>query len=133
MPDLADYDAVTKEIKKIFDAWSKAAKDATAALAKLKADADKEELKKQQEAAKKAVQQATDAMQKKIWNFSISPKADPKPFGNLPKIIKDVADGCDIKFGDSCVGVLPKDLKFDPPPKFKVKSGGFIVEWTLKF
>jgi len=133
MPDLVDCDAVTKEIKKLFDAWSKAAQEATTALAKLKADADKDEVKKQQEAAKKAVQQATDAMQKKIYNFSISPKADPKPFANLPKIIKDIADKCEIKFGDSCVGVVPKDIKIDPPPKFRIKSGGFIVEWTLKF
>jgi len=132
MSDLADYDALKKEVQKIFDAWTKAVRDATDALAKLKADADKEEVKKQQEAAKKDVQQATEAMQKKIWNFSISPKADPKPFANLPKFIKDVADKCEVKIGGGCIGVVPKDIKIDPPPKFKIK-GGLMLEWTLKF
>jgi len=132
MPDLADYDAVAKEIKKLIEAWSKAAKDATAALAKLKADADNEEVKKQQEAAKKDVQKATDDMQKKIWNFSVSPKADPKPFANLPKLIKDVADKGGIEIGNTGLVLSPFDWKVDMPPKFKIKSGGFKVEWRFK-
>jgi len=133
MSDLADYDAVKKEVQKIVDAWSKAVKDATDAVLKLKADADKAEVKKQQEAAKKDVQQATDAMQKKIYNFSVSPKADPKPFASLPKVIKDVAEKGGIPLGKTGLVLAPLDWKFDPPPKFKVKSGGFEIKGTFNW
>jgi hypothetical protein len=142
MGDLADYDAVAKELKKIVDSWSKTIKDGLAELAKLQAEADKKgdddddddtdaDLKKKQEAVKKNVQQATDAMKKNIYNFSVSPKADPKPFANLPKLVKDVVDKGGIPLGDSGITLAPDNWKFDPPPHFKVKSGGFVLKWKF--
>jgi len=138
MSDLADYDAVTKELKKLVESWSKSIKDGLAELAKLQAEADKKDaddkddaLKKKQEAVKKNVQQATDAMKKNIYNFSVSPKADPKPFANLPKVVKDIVDKGGIPLGNSGLTLAPDNWKFDPPPKFKVKSGGFVLKWDF--
>lgn len=129
MPDLNDYDDVVDAVNGFGDDWSKAIKDVAKKLADIKAELDRiEELKKQREAAAKDAEKASNELAEKIFGLKISPKADPKPFSGLPDVVKKVISKGGLPLGGTGITVVPSNWKFDPPPKFKVTSGGVTLK-----
>jgi len=125
MADLADYDKVVDAIAKFVADWEKVIKDAAQKLIDIQAEMDKmEALKKQREAAAKDAEKASKDLSDKIFGLKVSPKADPKPFDGLPDAIKKMIAKGGVPLGKTGVTVVPDNWKFDPPPKFKVNSGG---------
>ena len=129
MPDLEDYDAVVDAVEKFVDDWSDAIKDAAKKLADIKAEMDKmEALKKQRDAAAKAAQDASKELSDKIFGLKVSPKADGKPFDALPDAVKKLITKGGVPLGGTGVTLAPSNWTFDPPPKFRVKSGGVTLK-----
>jgi hypothetical protein len=125
MADLVDYDKVVDVVSKFVADWEKAIKDAAQKLADIQAEMDKmEALKKQRDAAAKDAEKASKDLTDKIFGLKVSPKADPKPFDGLPDAIKKMITKGGLPLGKTGVTVVPDNWKFDPPPKFKVNSGG---------
>lgn len=125
MADLADYDKVVDAIAKFVAEWEKVIKDAAQKLIEYQAEMDKmEALKKQRDAAAKDAEKASKDLSDKIFGLKVSPKADPKPFDGLPDAIKKMIAKGGVPLGKTGVTVVPDNWKFDPPPKFKVNSGG---------
>jgi hypothetical protein len=125
MADLVDYDKVVDAVSKFVADWEKAIKDAAQKLADIQAEMDKmEALKKQRDAAAKDAEKASKDLSDKIFGLKVSPKADPKPFDGLPDAIKKMITKGGLPLGKTGVTLVPDNWKFDPPPKFKVNSGG---------
>ena len=125
MADLADYDKVVDYVTKLVADWEKAIKEAAQQLTEAQAEIDKlEALKKQRDAAAKDAEKASKDLTDKIFGLKVSPKADPKPFDGLPDAIKKMITKGGLPLGKTGVTVVPDNWKFDPPPKFKVNSGG---------
>jgi hypothetical protein len=132
MSDLDDYDDVVDAVSELVDDWQKAIKDVAKKLADIKTEMDKmEALKKQREAAAKDAEKASKDLSDKIFGLKVSPKADPKPFNGLPDAVKKIIAKGGVPLGGTGVTVVPSNWKFDPPPKFKVTSGGVTlkIEW----
>lgn len=129
MADLQTYDDVVDAVEKLVDDWTKAIKDAAKQLADVQEELDKiEALKKQREAAAKDAQAASKALSDKIFGLKVSPKADAKPFDALPGVLKKMVTKGGIPLGGTGVTLAPSNWQFDPPPKFKVKSGGVTLK-----
>jgi hypothetical protein len=129
MADLADFDKVIDVVSKYVAEWEKAIKDVAQKLADIQDEMDKlEALKKQREAAAKDAEKASKDLSDKIFGLKVSPKADPKPFDGLPDAIKKMIAKGGIPLGKTGVTVVPDNWKFDPPPKFKVNSGGLKLK-----
>jgi hypothetical protein len=125
MADLIDYDKVVDTVTKYVAEWEKTIKDAAQKLADIQAEIDKmDALKKQRDAAAKDAAQASKDLSDKIFGLKVSPKADPKPFDGLPDVVKKLIAKGGVPLGKTGVTVVPDNWKFDPPPKFKVTSGG---------
>ncbi len=129
MADLVDYDKVVDTISKFVAEWEKTIKEVAQKLADIQDEMDKiEALKKQREAAAKDAEKASKDLSDKIFGLKVSPKADPKPFDGLPDAVKKMIAKGGIPLGKSGVTVVPDNWKFDPPPKFKVNSGGVTLK-----
>ncbi|HKM65261.1 MAG TPA: hypothetical protein VJY39_22505 [Acidisphaera sp.] len=129
---LEDYDAVVKAVEDLVDDWAKTIKDVAKKLADIKEEMDKiEALKKQRDAAAKDAQDASAELQKKIWALKVSPKADPQPFPKLPDAVSKMIKEGGVPLGNSGVTLAPSNWKFQPPPNFKVQSGG--IELKIKW
>jgi hypothetical protein len=129
MADLVDYDKVVDAVTKFVADWEKTIKEAAQKLADIQAEIDKmEALKKQRDAAAKDAEQASKDLSDKIFGLKVSPKADPKPFDGLPDVVKKLIAKGGVPLGKTGVTLVPDNWKFDPPPKFKVTSGGLKLK-----
>jgi len=129
MADLVDYDKVVDAVTKFVTDWEKTIKEAAQKLADIQAEIDKmEALKKQRDAAAKDAEQASKDLSDKIFGLKVSPKADPKPFDGLPDVVKKLIAKGGVPLGKTGVTLVPDNWKFDPPPKFKVTSGGLKLK-----
>ena len=129
MADLVDYDKVVDAVTKFVADWEKTIKEAAQKLADIQAEMDKmEALKKQRDAAAKDAEQASKDLSDKIFGLKVSPKADPKPFDGLPDVVKKLIAKGGVPLGKTGVTLVPDNWKFDPPPKFKVTSGGLKLK-----
>ncbi len=129
MADLADYDKVVDVVTKFVADWEKTIKEAAQKLVEIQAEIDKmEALKKQRDAAAKDAEQASKDLSDKIFGLKVSPKADPKPFDGLPDVVKKLITKGGVPLGKTGVTLVPDNWKFDPPPKFKVTSGGLKLK-----
>ena len=129
MADLVDYDKVVDAVTKFVADWEKTIKEAAQKLADIQAEMDKmEALKKQRDAAAKDAEQASKDLSDKIFGLKVSPKADPKPFDGLPDVVKKLIAKGGVPLGNTGVTLVPDNWKFDPPPKFKVTSGGLKLK-----
>jgi hypothetical protein len=129
MADLVDYDKVVDAVTKFVADWEKTIKEAAQKLADIQAEIDKmEALKKQRDAAAKDAEQASKDLSDKIFGLKVSPKADPKPFDGLPDVVKKLIAKGGVPLGKTGVTLVPDNWKLDPPPKFKVTSGGLKLK-----
>jgi hypothetical protein len=129
MADLVDYDKVVDAVSKFVADWEKTIKEAAQKLVEIQAEIDKmEALKKQRDAAAKDAEQASKDLADKIFGLKVSPKADPKPFDGLPDVVKKLIAKGGVPLGKTGVTLAPSNWKFDPPPKFKVTSGGLTLK-----
>ena len=129
MADLVDFDKVVDVVAKYVADWEKTIKEAAQKLVEIQAEIDKmEALKKQRDAAAKDAEQASKDLADKIFGLKVSPKADPKPFDGLPDVVKKLIAKGGVPLGKTGVTLVPDNWKFDPPPKFKVTSGGLKLK-----
>ena len=129
MADLVDFDKVVDVVSKYVADWEKTIKEAAQKLVEIQAEIDKmEALKKQRDAAAKDAEQASKDLADKIFGLKVSPKADPKPFDGLPDVVKKMIAKGGVPLGKTGVTLVPDNWKFDPPPKFKVTSGGLKLK-----
>jgi len=129
MADLVDFDKVVDVVSKYVADWEKTIKEAAQKLVEIQAEIDKmEALKKQRDAAAKDAEQASKDLADKIFGLKVSPKADPKPFDGLPDVVKKLIAKGGVPLGKTGVTLVPDNWKFDPPPKFKVTSGGLKLK-----